>query len=172
MGVQNGVLYISAFYENGKCYVYDPGFRLQGGGFHLILNEINGFDHRKMLVNFAVNKTFGEDDFDKKNDPNLQGKSACVLWYMLKCGKISEIKGLEYIRNNPDVFYVIQRFQIGDEITEDMVGTEGQVFLRVFMVCENKNELKRNMQMIKDELYVKDEQGNNMLLSPLDVNLI
>lgn len=172
MGVQNGVLYISAFYENGQCYVYDPGFRLQGGGFHLILNEINGFDHRKMLVNFAVNKIFGEKDFNKKNDPRLQGKSACVLWYMLKSGKISEIKGLDYIRKNPNVFYVIQRFQVGDEITKDMVGTEGQVFLRVFMACENKNKLKRNMKKIKEELCVIDEQGNDMLLSSLDVELV
>ncbi len=54
LGVENGILYVSAFYENGHFYVYDPGFRLQGGGFHLTLKGVNGFDQRKMLINFAL----------------------------------------------------------------------------------------------------------------------
>jgi len=66
---ENGILYISAFYKDGKFYVYDPGFRLQGGGFHLIVNAANAFDHREMLIRFALTGKFGDEEIKQKKRP-------------------------------------------------------------------------------------------------------
>ena len=54
IGIKNGVLMLSAFYENGNFYVYDTGFRLQGEAPHLLMKEIQGFDQREMLIRFAL----------------------------------------------------------------------------------------------------------------------
>lgn len=172
LGLKNGVLYVSAFCEDGHFYVYDPGFRLQGGGFHLILKYMNGFDQRKMLVNFALTgsmdyaETTG-GNFDEKNDANMHGKSAAVVWFLLKNGKIADIKGLDFVKNHPSVDFVIDRFNIGDEITPNMLGTERQVFLRIFMHCDSKTQLATILKDFQSHLTVTDEKGESLILPSL-----
>ena len=172
LGVKNGVLYVSAFNENGHFYVYDPGFRLQGGGFHLILKAVNGFDQREMLVKFALSGSMQTDDFKNANDALMHGNAAAVIWFLLKEGTIKNIEGLDYIKNHSDVSYVIERFAEGDEITSDMIGTERQVFLRVFLKSPNRKVLRSVIQDFQNRLQVTGENGENLLMPPLNPNLI
>ena len=44
IGIKNGILMLSGFYEDGEFYVYDTGFRLQGEAPHLLMKAIHGFD--------------------------------------------------------------------------------------------------------------------------------
>lgn len=168
LGVENGILYVSAFYENGHFYVYDPGFRLQGGGFHLTLMSVNGFDQRRMLVNFAFTGTMAYYDLDELNDPKMHGQSAATVWFLLKPGKIDHIFGLDYIKNHPSVDFYIQRFNVGEEITEQMQGTERQVFLRIFMHCKNESELKNTIKDFQNRLKVFSPSGDNLVLPSLN----
>lgn len=172
LGIKNGVLYVSAFYKNGHFYVYDPGFRLQGGGFHLILKAINGFDQREMLVKFALSGSMQTDDFKNANDALMHGNAAAVIWFLLKEGTIKNIEGLDYIKNHSDVSYVIERFAEGDEITSDMIGTERQVFLRVFIKSPNRKVLRSVIQDFQNRLQVTGINGENLLMPPLNPNLI
>lgn len=168
LGVKNGILYVSAFYENGHFYVYDPGFRLQGGGFHLTLMSVNGFDQRKMLINFALTGSMAYYDLDKLNDPKMHGQSAATVWFLLKPGMIDKICGLDYIKNHPSVDFAIQRFNVGDEVTDQMQGTERQVFLRIFMHCKNESELKLTIKDFQNRLKVLSPSGENLLLPSLN----
>ena len=172
LGVKNGVLYVSAFYENGNFYVYDPGFRLQGGGFHLVLKAVNGFDQREMLVKFALSGSMRAEDFKNANDPLMRGDAAAVIWFLLKEGKIKKIEGLGYIKNHSDVSYVIERFSEGDEISSDMIGTERQVFLRVFMRSPNRKVLRGVIQDFSSRLKVTGANDENLLMSPLNPDFI
>ena len=172
LGVKNGVLYVSAFYENGHFYVYDPGFRLQGGGFHLVLKAVNGFDQREMLVKLALSGSMHIENFEKLNDPLMQGQSAAVIWFLLKEGTIKNIEGLDYVRNHPDVSYVIERFNVGDQVTTDMIGTERQVFLRIFLKSPNKKALRSVIQDFQSRLKVLGSDGENMLMQPIDPSVI
>lgn len=172
MGVKNGVFYVSAFYEKGHFYVYDPGFRLQGGGFHLILKAVNGFDQREMLVKFALSGSMQIDDFKNYNDPLMRGNAAAVVWFLLKEGTIKSIEGLDYIKNHSDVSHVIERFNVGDEITSDMIGTERQVYLRVFMKSPNRKVLRSVIQDFQNRLRVVGEDGENLLMPALNPNYI
>jgi len=172
LGVKNGVLYVSAFYENGHFYVYDPGFRLQGGGFHLVLKAVNGFDQREMLVKLALSGSMQIENFKSLNDPLMHGNAAAVIWFLLKEGTIKNIEGLEYIKNHSDVSYVIDRFAEGDEITSDMVGTERQVFLRVFMKSPNRKVLRSVIQDFQNRLKVTGLGGENLLLPALNPDFI
>ncbi len=168
LGVENGILYVSAFYENGHFYVYDPGFRLQGGGFHLTLMGVNGFDQRKMLINFALTGSMAYYDLDALNDPKMHGQSAATVWFLLKPGIIDQISGLEYIKKHPSVDFCIQRFKEGEEITEQMQGTERQVFLRIFMHCKNESELKTTIKDFQNRLKVLTSSGENLVLPSLN----
>lgn len=166
--VKNGVLMVTAFVEEGNFYVYDPGFRLQGEAPNLLIENINSFDQRKMLVKFALCGSMGDEMLDEIDDCYFKNKFASTIWFLLKEGQIGKISGMDEIIELPQVVKVVQRMNEGDIIIPDFVGTEKQVLARVYVVCDDKNEFKKTADKIHSLIDVKDTQNNNMLLKCFD----
>lgn len=165
LNIQNGVLNLQFFVEKGIFYAYDPGFRLQGEAPHIHLAHINGFDHRKMLINFAFTGVLGEEDFPEKNDFMFRGKKACTIWVLLKEGTINSIKGLSEIKADKNVIFVLDRFKEGDVVKKEWLGTERQVFSRIYVVADSIEELNSKMTEFKEKLVITDNSGNDMILT-------
>lgn len=168
IGIKNGVLLISAFYENGEFYVYDPGYRLQGEAPHLLMKAVNGFDQREMLIRFALTGSVGDVDIAGRDDAAFRGKAAATFWVLLKAGKIKEIKGLENIGGDPRIAANVQRLCEGADVEESWAGTEKQVMTRLYMVCDSRNELRQCIREYEEKIKVIDENGNNMILEWLN----
>jgi len=169
-GVKNGVLNIQFFVDGNEFYAYDPGFRLQGEAPHLYLNKINGFDNRKMLISFALTSSTQEPDLKTKNDPYFNEKYAGTLWVLLKVGEIGRIQGLDEIKQIPEIFQVIQRLYEGDKISQEMIGTERQVFGRFYIVADSNKELVDKIQFIQNTLKVFNINNENQILEIFDLN--
>lgn len=169
IGIRNGVLMLSGFYENGEFYVYDTGFRLQGEAPHLLMKAIHGFDQREMLLRFALTGSEGAIDLAKEDDTNLRGKKAATLWFVLKKGKIAKIEGLDAWQNDSKAVALVQRKYEGDEIVQEWIGTEKQVLARLYLVCDSKEQLAERLHYYQDNVKVTDTEGNNMLLHGFDV---
>jgi len=167
--VKNGVLQINAFVENGEFFFYDPGYRLQGEAQHHILNAVNGFDHKKMLVEFALTGSMSNNNFQELNDPYLRGKKAVSMWVLLKKGTIGKIKGLEILNKDSNIVYIGQRFDEGDIVSENMLGTEKQVFARIYIVSDTKIALYNSVKNIRENLVILDTEGNDMILDALSI---
>jgi hypothetical protein len=45
-----------------------------------------------------------------------------------------------------------------------MLGTEKQVYSRIYMVCESIEEVNAKIQFIKENLKISDAMGNDMIL--------
>lgn len=163
LNVENGVLLIQAFIENNELYVYDPGFRLQGEGTHFLLNAINGFDQREMLIYFSLTGDMGISNFADCNDYLFKGKHAATLWFLLNKGKIQKIEG---IQSDPRIIQVSQRLNEGDIVTDSMLGTEKQVFSRFYIVCDTKKELDDFCLVLRKQVRVIGENGENLVLNP------
>ena len=170
IGIQNGVLMLSGFYDNGEFYVYDTGFRLQGEAPHLLMKAIHGFDQREMLIRFALTGSEGSVNLETDDDTLLRGKWAATLWFLLKEGKISQIIGLDEINSDKRVVANIQRLHVGDTVLKEWIGNEKQVLTRMYIVCDSKMELADTLKYYMNTVKVLDEQGNNMLLKGFDVN--
>lgn len=170
IGIENGVLMLSAFYEDGEFYVYDTGFRLQGEAPHLLMKAIHGFDQREMLIRFALTGSEGDVDLTKDDDTKLRGKWAATLWFLLKKGKIAKIEGLEQWKTDSRVVDNIQRLYEGDEVLKEWIGTEKQVLTRLYIVCNSKMELADTLKYYMSTVKVFNESGENMLLKGFDVN--
>ena len=168
IGIKNGVLMLSGFYENGEFYVYDTGFRLQGEAPHLLMKAIHGFDQREMLIRFAL--TGSEGDIDLRTDTRLRGKWAATLWFLLKEGKIDKIVGMENLYEDDRVVANIQRLHEGDTVLPEWIGNEKQVLTRMYLVCNSKKELADTLEYYMNTVKVMDEDGNNMLLKGFNVN--
>lgn len=170
IGISNGVLMLSGFYENGEFYVYDTGFRLQGEAPHLLMKAVHGFDQREMLIRFALTGSEGDIDLKEADDPMLRGKSAATLWFLLKEGKIAKIEGLDHIAEDPCVVNEIRRLHEGDTVLPEWVGNEKQVFTRMYLVCDTKEQLKEQLKHYMSIVKVYDDNGNDMLLKGFDVD--
>ncbi|CDF80006.1 carbamoylphosphate synthase [Formosa agariphila KMM 3901] len=162
--IQAGVLCIQFFVENGEFYIYDPGFRLQGEAPHIHLAHINGFDHRKMLINYAFTGVLGEDDFSEKNDYTFKGKSACSVWVLLKEGKIDKIKGLDEMKAHDNIHFVVERFKEGDEVKKEFIGTERQILFRIYTAGDSISEINQTIEDLQNILEITDSHGNDMVL--------
>jgi carB family protein len=169
IGIKNGILMLSGFYEDGEFYVYDTGFRLQGEAPHLLLKSIYGYDQREMLVRFALTGGEGENVDLYKEDPYMKGKFAATVWFLLKQGKIAKIEGLDELEADGRVVANAQRLYKGDEIPRDWIGNEKQVFTRLYLICDSKEDLAAAINEYQQKIKVLDEQGNNLLLNGFNV---
>ena len=154
LGVQNAIFTVSAFVKNDKFYYYDPGFRLQGEAPDLHIYNVTGFDQKKFLINNALNIK----DIQTYNPFN---KFNATIWILLKSGIINEI---EIFKQDSSIFYVSQRFNSGDVITDEMIGTERQVAARIYITCSSEIELKNKIDEIQFKTKVLDINGNNQIL--------
>ncbi|MBQ4424745.1 MAG: hypothetical protein II882_03280 [Lachnospiraceae bacterium] len=170
IGIRNGVLMLSAFYEDGEFYVYDTGFRLQGEAPHLLMKAIHGFDQREMLIRFALTGSEGDVDLAVQDDPYLRGKWAATQWFLLKEGTIARIEGLEEAEKDPRVVANIRRLHEGDTVLPEWVGTEKQVLTRLYLVCDSKEALAQALKEYAAHMHVWNENGEEMLLRAFDAD--
>lgn len=170
IGIENGVLMLSGFYENGEFYVYDTGFRLQGEAPHLLMKAIHGFDQREMLIRFALTGSEGDVDLSVDDDTKLRGKWAATLWFLLKEGHIAKIEGMDKLDEDKRVVANIHRLYEGDTVLPEWIGNEKQVMTRMYLVCDSKQELADTLKYYMDTVRVKDDGGNDMLLKGFDVD--
>lgn len=164
LNIRNGVLNIQFFVEDNVIYAYDPGFRLQGEAPDFHLKHIFGFDHREMLVNYAFTGVMGDDDFPEEHHYPYKGKIACTIWVLLTGGEIGAIRGMDQIRADETVHFVLERFKPGDVVQEDWLGTERQVYTRIYLVADSIAGVNRKIETFKGLLQVEDTDGENMIL--------
>ncbi len=170
IGIRNGVLMLSAFYENGEFYVYDTGFRLQGEAPHLLMKAIHGFDQREMLVRFALTGSEGDLDLRTADDTRLRGKQAATLWFLLREGTIARIEGLDGTKDDPRIVADVRRLNEGDTVLPDWIGNEKQVLTRLYFVCGSKAELCAALKEYQAKVRVYDTEGRPMLLRGFDAD--
>jgi hypothetical protein len=164
LGIRNGVLMLSAFYEDGELYVYDTGFRLQGEAPHLLIKAIQGFDQREMLIRFALTGSQGDLDLQSADDAYLRGKFAATQWFLVKEGEIASIEGLDCCEADPRIVANMQRLHEGDIIPNEWVGNEKQVLTRLYFVCDTKEDLARALADYAVKVRIKDHDGNELQL--------
>jgi biotin carboxylase len=164
LNIKNGVFMISAFVENGKIYLYDPGFRLQGEAPDIYIAKINSFDQKKYLIEFALSDNLSFSNYSSINFLNKFNSYCETIWILLKEGEIGYIEGIDNFVDNKNVIFINQRFYKGDIITNEMIGTEAQVFARIYLINENKKEIENLKNKVRNSIVVLDSNGLSMIL--------
>lgn len=164
LGIKNGILSIQCFVKNNEIYPYDPGFRLQGEGNHIVLSKLNKFDHLDMMLDLSLGKPFFNRNFRKLNDPKMKEKFVSSVWILLRAGIIKKIKNLDRIKKHKCCIGIMQRFNNGDRIKSSFIGTEKQVFARIYLSSKNKNQLTKSIKYIHANLKILDKNNNSLIL--------
>ena len=169
LNLKNGILSIQCFVRENQIYPYDPGLRLQGEGQHLVLNKIKNFDHLDMLLNLSIGKPFFRGNFKKYNDPNLKNKFVSFVWVLLKKGVIKKIFNLSKIKKHKCFIEILQRFKSKDRIHPNFIGTEKQVFARIYLGAKSKKELRNAINFVHKKLRVEDNQNKDLILDKFNI---
>lgn len=168
--VKNGVMFIQSFIdEDGGVRFYEPGYRLNGAQEHYIINEFSGIDAKELMINFALTGKMSEEELSKKANP-LTSKYGCKLSPLVKLGQIAKLEGLEKIAQLPGVVSVNPSYRDMDTVTG--YGTLKQIACRFFIVADTKEELKERIDLLMQYYDVVDADGNSMLLTPFDTDII
>jgi biotin carboxylase len=169
--INNGILMIQFFYSDSIFYAYDPGFRLQGEGPDVYLNYLQGIDHKKYLLEFSLSGNFGPSNLSKLIDPLFNNKKAYTIWILLDAGVIYKINGKNELKNRPEIINILYRLDCNDVVTQEMIGTERQVFARIYTIVKNQQEIINLINFIRYNLNVLDEKGRNLIINTYDLLL-
>ena len=134
------------------------------------MKAIHGFDQREMLIRFALTGSEGNIDLSVDDDTRLRGKWAATLWILLKQGHIAKVEGIENLQQDKRVVANIQRLYEGDDVLPEWIGNEKQVFTRIYLVCDSKEELAECLKEYQKKIKVYDDNGNSLTLNSFDVN--
>ena len=174
LGMNNGIVFVQGFYDNGEFMIYEIGYRLNGGSTFFLIDKCCGYNQLEMLINYAItgkmNAEFDSKKIKTLEQPDFNNKIGFNLVVSLKKGKITKIQGLEEIKKMKDVVSVIQTHFEGDELTS--VGTTRQIFSHILIVSENKSNLINTIEYINNNLSVIDQNDEEMIVNKFIIDNI
>ncbi len=169
IGLKNGFIFLQAFIDNNRICCYEMGCRIGGAQGHKIIAAVNNVDALHMLVNYHLTGEMSGWNVKVADNPNFT-KMACMLRPLLKVGKIGLIMGLDEVKKIPNVKEVDQFHREGDFI--DNAGTLEQVLAGISIVADDKYSLATTIDLIQNILRVKDNSGQDMLLTGFDTSIL
>ena len=164
IGFTNGVFFLSAIPENDNIYIYEMGLRTGGGMNYKITEATSGNNDLEMLIHFAITGEMCEEEDIKTIDPYLKGKKAASLAMPLRVGTIGKVEGAKRIESIKGVVNFTHFCDEGDTILPKHINTLSQLYGRVMIVRNDKEDLINGLKEIRNAISIKDTEGNDMIL--------
>lgn len=171
MEVENGLIFIQSFVEDGFFIPYEMGYRLTGSLEYKITEELYGVNTAKMMIRFALTGKMVDNEMMEDIDL-FNGKKAANLTFLGEPGIIGEIIGIDKINSNKNVVHCRTFFKEGQEIPESSAGTLLQVVARVLLIGDDFEQLFDTINYVVNSFGVLSDKGENILLDTFDVQNI
>ena len=94
----NGVAFFQGIATDDEFYIFEMGYRLNGGNDYFIAEKENGISYMKMLISYSLTGDMGDDL--SKDDPHFSKYYSNYLIY-LHGGKIGKYAST-VIRTGPE----------------------------------------------------------------------
>lgn len=150
--LQFGFTHAEYKFEDGEFYLIEIAAR--GGGNMIsscITQYMTGYDTYRYLVECATGNVHDED-FSLR--PEYKDRAAVLKFFETPGGggKVSEIKGLDYLENEPDIKHYKLNFQIGDTIENAL---NDSVRIGFYIICsENMQRLREVISNIEKNFQI------------------
>lgn len=167
LGLRDGMMFMQCKVEDGRCYVYDLGYRLTGSLEYKILERVCGYNPLEMMIRFALTGRMGDESIAEKAIPEFKTPAFNVSC-LCAPGTIKEITGLEDVKRMPEVEDVVVAHAPGETITEQMRGLLAQITVRVLGSVPAKTDLLITMQRIDDTIHILGKNGEQLLLPGIE----
>ena len=169
IGIENGPVFMQGFIDGDTVRFYDPGLRFPGTEYETLLHMATGINLMKEMIALVLGGEISTYDGNLNDAYKLNGKVSVQLLVSARGGVISKFDGLEEISTHPDVVTVAQRYFIGDTVPQT-----GDVKQRIceIVILSDKENAKNTVRWVQSKLKVLDENGDNMLVSQFDAEVI
>ena len=162
--IDTGIIFIQGKTNGKRIAVFEGGLRISASELYKVVSRTNGINMMHILVDYAVlGRAEGNIELE---DPFLRGKKVCLLYILGKEGKIHRIKGIQEINNLDGVIRVDVHYKEGQRISG--IGTQKQRVIRVYVMGDSKEELRKTIAHVQRLITVEDSDGKSLLLPPLD----
>ena len=162
IGAKNGMAFFQMIVNEKGIYVFEMGYRLNGGNDFHIIEQFNRINHMKMMISYSLSGSMGDDI--KKNNPRFEAIIVTLLFYI----HAGTVKKIEYNELNsiPEVFSITQKVFPGTVMVDD--GTTRQEALVVKFHGKDNKDAIRIIQEVQKCVRIYDDNGNDMLFEPFD----
>ena len=171
LGIKNGPVFMQGFVDGDTVRFYDPGYRFPGSEYDTMFEKIWNIDIMKMMVNFAITGKMS-DDYGSltKELAFLKGNSVITLFPVIRAGKIKAIKGIDEIKNMPEVICYTIRHEVGEKVpfSKDV----NQRIAEIDIIADDVDHLKETVGKVLRTLQIIDENGENMMFGNLNIEEI
>ena len=168
LGIKNGPIFMQGFRDGDKFRFFDPGLRFPGVDCEVVIKEATGINYMKAIIEIALSGKCSVPNAE--NCYKLGGKIATVLYLNVRPGKIVNIKNESVLKENPAVIAYLPRCKVGDEISWSY--NVNQRFAEIDILTNTFDELISVMDSIQKNIFVEDENGENMIFNLFDLNRI
>lgn len=171
IGLVTAPVFMQGFIDGDRVRFYDPGFRFPGSEFERYFLFATGKNVFYPLIEYALTGKASDDAvLMDKNDIYLQGKFASQILPALRAGTVCKIEGFEEIKKHPNVVCAFNKINVGDTVVE--TNNVNQRFAEIGIVCESERKLSDLAKWIYDTLKITDENGENMIVSSFDPDIL
>ena len=170
MKMQNGVLTMQAFVDDGEIIFYDPAFRVTGGQGYIFYNYFGHMNQIKMLIEYSLTGQMVTDIQGVNCECNFGSAWADNLVILAKIGEIAQVKGIEDIMKMDGVLNVTQCHFDGDVISGR--GTLDQAVARIHLIANTKEDLADLINRILNKIDVIGLDGSSMLMRQFDKEIL
>lgn len=160
LGIKYGSLNIQTVYKDGRYYILEIGYRLDGAGAWNSYKKQSGYSPLEMHVDFQL----GRKERDWRPTVGINPPTCMVSVCFLYCspGKIKKIIGVDELKNMDGVTVTTNRFHEGDVVSEC-----NDLYQTAFIcMLETKDEAAtiNLMKNINNTVHFYNEEGKDMLV--------
>lgn len=162
MECKTGSLNIQAVYKDGRYYMFELGYRLDGvASWHDIKNR-TGYSPLELHVDIQLGRSVEHwyPMIGTKNTPLI----GAIYLIHAHPGKIAKITGFDRLKSlgEPKVIISLDRFHEGDTIPN--VNNMFQIAYFLNLLEDSNENLCKLVQDINEHLHFYDEDGNDLLI--------
>ena len=171
LGIRFGPVFLQGFLDGDTVRFYDPGIRFPGDEFNSILKAAVGIDFMSALVRYALTGRTGMENDRLEGIYYLNGFKGALLLISAGAGVIHSFDGLETIRTLSTTVSAVQKRFIGETI--ELTGDVRQRVCEIAVMAKGGTQsLREAIVKTQSCLKVEDQNGENMLVSQFDANLL
>ncbi len=168
LGIQNGTIFVQSFTDGEHMYVFEMGFRINGGYDQVLVESEFGID---VLYHYYMHSIYGKFGTERIADKVHPFEHIYVtLSFPLHNGTIAKIVGFDEMQKLPEVIFYLQSYAEGDEM--NAAGTYAQLFGKFFLKTETAAQMQALIAKIKANVDVIDTNGNSMIADAFDETML
>ena len=159
LSCRHGSMNIQAMYKDGRYYLLEMGYRLDGVGSWRSYKQQTGYSPLELHVDIQL----GRSDHHWRPTVAVQNPPYILSAYHLYCkpGKISRIEGLDALKNMEGVNIAFQRFHEGDEVFS--TGNMFQAAFFLMLLSKDETAAIDCVRNINQTIHFYDQDGNDLL---------